>query len=494
MNFATYFGHGADGGRFFAVPGPAVTTSLAREFLRGYVRTRKDSALISWALMLFAAGALFTLSPPVLAISWSFSVAAAHAFLLISVRLCRARLDEPSQPTGWKTIFWFGEFAYNLAWASLFYIFPLASHFPAEGTGAALLLVFCLNCAICAQLSNIQTLAASPVLIVLASLQIARWPMLDFTQLLVFFGLFAIFVTLGHQSRTNERTTRAYKVQMAGLLAELEQAHAISEEARRRAESTSRAKSHFLATISHELRTPLNAILGFSEIMKDQVFGRIDHPQYCEYVEDIHNSGRHLLALIDEILDLSRIESGQYKLSESQLMLADCLGECTKMLAVRAQEKKIRLHMRIDGELPPIRADGRALRQIFLNILSNAVKFTPAGGRVDIDVSREDDGGQTIRLCDTGPGIPEAERELVLQPFAQGSLATRHAERGSGLGLAIVVSLVAMHGGTFELGAGPRGGTQAMIRFPGARNADTPTHHIAEMKERCPAPCAAKAG
>lgn len=161
------------------------------------------------------------------------------------------------------------------------------------------------------------------------------------------------------------------------IFGELEQAKANSDEARRRAEEANLAKSRFLATMSHELRTPLNAILGFSEVMKNEVFGAHVAASYKEYAADIHDSGLHLLNLINEILDLSRIEAGRYELNEEAIQLGHAVEECRHMIGLRARGKNQTIQELIDGTLPRLWADERALRQIVLNLLSNAVKFTP---------------------------------------------------------------------------------------------------------------------
>ena len=171
-----------------------------------------------------------------------------------------------------------------------------------------------------------------------------------------------------------------YRCEKSELIAELEQAKANSDEARRRAEEASLAKSRFLATMSHELRTPLNAVLGFSEVLKNEIFGAHANPTYKDYASDIHSSGQHLLTLINEILDLSRIEAGRYELKEEGLSLGAIAQDCRHLLAIRAQKRELELKELIEPNLPRIWADERAMRQIVLNLLTNAIKFTPRGG------------------------------------------------------------------------------------------------------------------
>lgn len=250
------------------------------------------------------------------------------------------------------------------------------------------------------------------------------------------------------------------------LIAELETARSISDEARRRAEEANLAKSRFLATMSHELRTPLNAILGFSEIMKKEVLGEIDNPQYKEYISDIHNSGDHLLKLINEILDLSRIEAGRMELNEKAISLLDAAQEARSMNQLKARGKSISITLTAQKNLPQILGDERAVRQICLNLLSNAVKFTPKGGQIDIKVGWTQSGGQYISVTDNGPGIPEEEIPIVLSSFGQGSIAIKSAEQGTGLGLPIVQSLMQQHGGRLDFQSKLRKGTKATVIFP----------------------------
>jgi two-component system cell cycle sensor histidine kinase PleC len=257
------------------------------------------------------------------------------------------------------------------------------------------------------------------------------------------------------------------------ILLELEEAKGNSDEARRRAEEANLAKSRFLATMSHELRTPLNAIMGFSEVMKNEVFGPHAYPSYRDYSRDIHDSGQHLLNLINEILDLSRIEAGRYELSEEAIQLSWVVSEASHMVSMRAKAKGQTITEAIDPSLPRLWADERALRQIVLNILSNAIKFTPPGGEISIKVGWTSSGGQYVSIKDSGPGIPDDEIPIVMSSFGRGSLAIKTAEQGSGLGLPIVKGLVDLHGGGFQIRSRAREGTEVIVTFPAARVMDT---------------------
>jgi two-component system, cell cycle sensor histidine kinase PleC len=283
-------------------------------------------------------------------------------------------------------------------------------------------------------------------------------------------GVYLYFLFLARGLRGTAVSMLEYRSEKDVLIAELEEQKSLSDEARRRAEEANRAKSRFLATMSHELRTPLNAILGFSEVMKTELFGPMENPTYRDYTANIHDSGRHLLHLINEILDLTRIESGRYDLHEEPLRLTDVASECQKLLKLKAETKGLQLVEAYEEALPVVWADQHAMRQICLNLLSNALKFTPKGGRIVVSVGATPDGGQYLSVRDTGPGIPEEEIPKVLQAFGQGSLAQENAEGGAGLGLAIVQNLIELHGGAFKLASELRKGTEVRVSLPAFRS------------------------
>ncbi|HWK63337.1 MAG TPA: HAMP domain-containing sensor histidine kinase [Rhizobiaceae bacterium] len=272
----------------------------------------------------------------------------------------------------------------------------------------------------------------------------------------------------GHLNRSTLMLL-SFRREKDALIGELETAKSMSDEARRRAEEANLAKSRFLASMSHELRTPLNAILGFSEVMSKEVLGPLHNATYKEYAHDIHASGQHLLGLINEILDLSRIEAGRYQLNEEPMSLVGVVEECCHLMELKARNKDLRIVQQFEPMMPRLLADERAVRQITLNLLSNAVKFTPAGGEIRVKVGWTAGGGQYLSVEDNGPGIPPDEIPVVLSAFGQGSIAIKSAEQGTGLGLPIVQGLVAMHGGDFQLQSKLRQGTSAVAAFPPGR-------------------------
>jgi signal transduction histidine kinase len=217
----------------------------------------------------------------------------------------------------------------------------------------------------------------------------------------------------------------------------------------RQLEIANRHKSEFLANMSHELRTPLNAIIGFSEVLDERYFGELT-PKQDEYVKDIHSSGKHLLSLINDILDLSKIEAGRMELEVSDFDLPSALDNALTLVKERAQRHGIALGKRVDPALGTVRADERKVKQIMLNLLSNAVKFTPEGGRVSVAAKANGEAIE-ISVADTGIGIAPEDQQAVFEEFKQvGRDYTRKAE-GTGLGLALTKRFVELHGGTISL-------------------------------------------
>ncbi len=235
------------------------------------------------------------------------------------------------------------------------------------------------------------------------------------------------------------------------------------------AELANRAKSKFLANMSHELRTPLNAIIGFSEIMRDGLFGSLGSPRYTEYANDIHDSGQHLLSVIDDILDISKIEAGRSPLEEQDLDLRGVLGWSIEMVRPHTSEKQQTVTLSLPPEIPVLRADQRAMRQIMLNLLSNASKFTPEHGRIDVTVRALDNGDLELSVRDTGIGIPEDKLAEVMEPFGQVDDSSARQHGGTGLGLPITRSLTEMHGGSFRLESVMGKGTVTTVTLPAAR-------------------------
>ena len=240
-------------------------------------------------------------------------------------------------------------------------------------------------------------------------------------------------------------------------------------------EDANRAKLEFLAKVSHELRTPLNAIIGFSELIIRDVFGPLGNEQYKAYVEDIHASGRHLLDIINDILDFAKAEAGKLVLLESFVDVRDVVDSIMRLLAPRIRDAGIELDDRLSDGLPQLWCDERKLKQMLLNLLTNSVKFTPSGGQIAVDAEVRPDGF-AIRVRDTGVGISEADLARVLQPFMQADNTFSRQKEGTGLGLPLTKAMAEIHGGSLDLQSQAGKGTTVTLIFPqeriGARHAD----------------------
>ena len=251
--------------------------------------------------------------------------------------------------------------------------------------------------------------------------------------------------------------------------------------ARKEAEGANRAKSEFIANMSHELRTPLNAIIGFAEILEGQRLGPLGNDKYQEYAKDIEESGRHLLALINTVLDLSKIEAGKDTLEETTVEIAQIVQPIRIMMQQLAHQSDVELVAVLPDHLPFLRADERKIKQILLNLMSNSIKFTGSGGRVTIGAEIEADGGLAIRVSDTGIGIAPEDIPKALEQFGQVDSALNRRHDGTGLGLPLCKALIERHGGSLELKSEIDAGTIVTIRFPAARvlpiPGETPPHY-----------------
>jgi PAS domain S-box-containing protein len=239
-------------------------------------------------------------------------------------------------------------------------------------------------------------------------------------------------------------------------------------ESKEHAEFANRTKTEFLANMSHELRTPLNAIIGFAEVIKDEMFGPLGQAKYADYANDIYTSGRHLLDLINDILDLAKLEAGKLELREEEVSLRRTVEECTTLMRNRAEKADVLLATEVEPRVGKLRCDERALKQVLLNFLSNAVKFTPPGGTVTTRLCRVAEG-VALSVSDTGIGMNPAEIKVALSAFGQVDSKVARQHQGSGLGIPISKSLIELHGGRLEIESTPGHGTTMTAIFPSTR-------------------------
>ncbi len=256
------------------------------------------------------------------------------------------------------------------------------------------------------------------------------------------------------------------RFQVEDLARELEETRDDALRKRFEAETANASKTAFLANMSHELRTPLNAILGFSEIIAQECFGPVGSERYKDYAGDIHSSGAHLLSLINDLLDIAKIEAGRMEISPHPLDARDMFDTALKLAGLKASEKRQSLCIDVDPACPPLFADERAFRQILINLVSNAVKFTPEGGHIEVLASAARDGGFQIMVRDDGPGIPHDKLDKIFTPFSQVDNRYDRQTGGTGLGLALVRGLAELHGGRVWIESEAGMGCTAFVVLP----------------------------
>lgn len=247
---------------------------------------------------------------------------------------------------------------------------------------------------------------------------------------------------------------------------------ALVETARTEAELANRAKSDFLAVISHELRTPLNAILGFAAIIENRIYGPAEEERYTDCARNIREGGEHMLGIVDNILDLSKVEAGGMELNEETFDLLAVVHAAVNLMRGRAETRAITLKVSLPDRLPPLFADGRLVKQMLINLLSNAIESTPSEGWVVITAEGDGKGGLSVAVADTGRGIAEDDLALALTPFRTFGDRRARMPHGTGLGLPLVKSLIELHGGAFQINSKLGAGTTVALTFPPARVGD----------------------
>jgi two-component system cell cycle sensor histidine kinase PleC len=312
--------------------------------------------------------------------------------------------------------------------------------------------------------------SAMPVFLVILTLNSLVREQFMMTGIVTAYWL--LMVSLFSANYTTREKMIRLELERGDLIAGLRQAKSVSDSARDKAETASRAKSAFLANMSHELRTPLNAILGFSEIINIKALGTGAIDQYADYAGHIHSSGKHLLTVISDILELAKIDAGKLVLREAKVDIKRVIEDAVQAMSGRAEIAQLTIGVEADDDLPYVFADERAMRQVFANLLSNAIKFTQPGGEIRAFAQLREDGTLTFGVSDTGVGIAPEEQTRVFDGYGQGRADTAIANKGTGLGLPIVKGLIDAHGGHVVLDSAPGKGTTVIVIFPRSRLRD----------------------
>lgn len=451
--------------------GPSNASGFDREMLGLHIDSMLQGAVAMPIFILLVAGVGVHLSGSLDLVIWAIMALCVHAIGILIARRAKTQDIAAEKVSYWRRRFLIVQIALGICWAA--FVIQDCDSCGENNFGfykaAVILIALAATAMTTFLLRNALLFTFIPVVLAIAGLTLKTGNpgYMALTTVVTTSLIFLVFMT-NRMHRANVHVL-SMQSEKDDLIAELEVAKSMSDEARRRAEEANLAKSRFLASMSHELRTPLNAILGFSEVMSTEVLGPLNNPIYKEYTGDIHRSGQHLLDLINEILDLSRIEAGKYDLNEEAIQLVEITEDCIGMVQLRARTKNITITEQFEYGMPAVWVDEKAMRQVILNLLSNAVKFTPSGGEVSVKVGWTAGGGQYLSIKDNGPGIPEDEIPVVLSAFGQGSIAIKSAEQGTGLGLPIVQAILAKHNGQFILRSKLREGTEAIAILPPKR-------------------------
>lgn len=276
-------------------------------------------------------------------------------------------------------------------------------------------------------------------------------------------GFLPLFMTIGRLSSSNG---------YCAVIRDITQWKRTEEElrnAKRSAETANAHKTEFLARVSHEIRTPLNAIIGFSDMMASEHFGPIGNPRYIEYAGDIGRSGRHVLDIVNDLLDISKIEAGEMELDFSAVDLNEAVSEAVSLVQPQANSQRVIIRTSLSGSVPEVVADGRSIKQIALNILANAIRFTPSGGQIVVSTSYETNGSVILRIRDTGIGMTRNELDQAMKPFRQVTTGGRKRGEGTGLGLPLTKAMAEANRAQFGISSAPNEGTLVEISFPSQR-------------------------
>ncbi len=440
------------------------------EFLELFLRNQLNLAPIMPILTMLLGLTALAWVPTATVMTWLVGTLGCHSVQLF---LCNRYFLQPR--TASEQSDWVGMISASEFFQGMFWILPLFLFWPDAGETqrafliASIMAVSVVRLLVVANFMPVLIAGTGVIAVGMAIRCVSEQNMIYYSMAGLIIMLEVFFLFVSRQLQDTARDRLMFRTEKDGLIEELRQEKQRAEEQRRMAEDANRAKSAFLANMSHELRTPLNAILGFSEVLENEMFGPMQNSAYKDYAGDIHDSGRYLLTLINDILDLSRIEAGRRDILEEPTHVRDCMDHAKNMLVARATEKTIAITVDTPANLPKLLCDYRALNQITINLMTNAVKYTPNHGKVAITARVMPDGRMAITVSDNGPGIPKAEQQQLLHAFSRGAHATKQAIEGAGLGLPIVKGLLEVHGGTLDIVSEPGKGTDIVCYFPAAR-------------------------
>ena len=467
-----------------SLPGEGDTpwqSDLLELFLRNQLKLAPILPMV--AVMLSATAAMWNGVGTIA--SWLFGVIGSN---LIQLFLCRLYFKAPRSKSEQRE--WIGMMAASEFMQGVFWLTPLFLFWPQGNAALGMFLITAIMAVVALRFLIVGTflpvlIAGTGVMTIGAALRcIMETDTLFFSLGAVLITLEVLFLFVARQLQDTSRDMLVFKNQKDVLINALSLARDAAEGERARAEKANEAKSVFLANMSHELRTPLNAILGFSEILHGEMFGPLQNGTYKNYAGDINSSGQYLLALINDILDISRIEAGRRDIQEEPLDLSGLLDHALHLSALNAKHKEIALVMNVETGLPRVLGDERAIQQVAINLTTNAVKFTPQGGHIEMGARKLSNGAVELYVTDNGPGIPADEKNNALNAFSRGKLATTKAIDGAGLGLSIVNGIMQLHGGTVEIDSKLGLGTTVLCTFPAKRVLSGPRGTLQAQTDR----------
>ena len=449
---------------------PASDIGWMGELLEVSLRNQVSLAPIVPFIALLMAVTTLLWVPAATVMLWFIGILVAHSVQLHLSNWYFSKPRSAEEQRDWIGVFSASEFLQGTLWVvSLFMFWSESSAFQNMFLIATVMTVNIMRLQVIANFLPVLIAGTGVVTLGIAVRCLMEQTNVHYAFALVVLALECFFLVVSRRLQETARERLIFKSQKDALIQELQQERDRAEAERKKAEMANEAKSAFLANMSHELRTPLNAILGFSEVLEREMFGPLPNATYKGYAGDIHTSGRHLLGLINDILDLSRIEAGRKDILEEPVSLQDSAEQVRRLLEVRAAEKSIAVNIRMPAGLPKVLGDKRSIDQVLINLMTNAVKFTHKGGQIDIHARLENDGRLALIVADNGPGIPKQEQRQALAAFARGTHATKLAIEGAGLGLPIVNGLMQVHGGTIEINSETGKGTEVICYFPSNR-------------------------